>query len=65
MTALISKAEYDALAPRTQGYVCYMQAALTGSEIPDRCPYRNGTKNALAWQHGLTAAMLAVQEGEG
>lgn len=61
---LITKAEYDALTPYQQGYVCYMQACLLGSEIPDCCPYGKGTQEAEEWGRGSFAGILEAQDEE-
>ncbi len=56
--------EYRNLSPFQQGYLCYMQSSWPGSEIPDRCPYEDGSVQAGRWNEGTFRAMLATQDGE-
>ena len=64
-TDLVTRAEFEKLPPRTQGYVHYMQAAWPKSELRGvKCPYEPGTTEYLHWQGGEYAAMLEAQDGD-
>jgi hypothetical protein len=61
---LLSLEEYNQLAPRAQGYACYMQAARPGSPIPDRNPYPKGSPRFQEWADGAFEAMIEVQDAD-
>ena len=61
---LITKEEYDAMPPKSQGYVTYYQADWEGSKIPKVNPYAEGTPEAKDWNEGNFIAMLQVQDSE-
>jgi hypothetical protein len=62
---LITKTEWDKLSPKDQGYACYMQGALPGSELKDvTCPYPMGTQEARDFASGELNAMMDTQDSE-
>ena len=62
---LVTKAQWDKMAPRTQGYVNYCQAMLPGSELKDvACPYPKGSQEAKDYAAGEFTAMLDAQDSE-
>lgn len=62
---LITKAQWDKMLPTTQGYLCYLQGGLPGSELKAAvCPYRAGTAKAKEFAAGEFAAMLDAQDSE-
>jgi hypothetical protein len=65
-THLVTKAQYDLLAPCDQGFICYLQAELPGSELKDfqTNPYEKGSLNAAAWERGQRQGVLLAQDSE-
>lgn len=62
---LITKAQWEKMAPRTRGYIVYWQTNLPGSELKDvTCPYPAGSKEAKEFAAGEFAAMMDAQDGE-
>ena len=62
---LLTKAQWDKLSPRAQGYACYFQGSFPGSELKDlTCPYPNGSKDAKEFAAGEFTAMLDAQDSE-
>lgn len=62
---LITKAEWDCMTPYAQGYCLYMQEEHPGSELKGlRCPYADGSLDALSFADGECAAMLEAQDSE-
>ena len=62
---LITKAEWDQMEPRAQGYVIYMQADHPGSELKGLSnPYDQGTRMAELFAEGERIAMLEAQDSE-
>lgn len=59
----LTRAEYDALTPRQQGYASYMQGAWN-SNVPNFNDYRVGTKAREEFSRGEAAAMMEAQEGD-
>lgn len=57
----LTREEYDALSPESQGYVSYMQGEWN-PDIPDANPYPKGSLKHMEWQNG--AAAIDVQEIE-
>ena len=62
---LVSRAEWQKLAPFRQGYIFYMQASWWTSELKDEGnPYAEGTPQWTAFREGEQRAMLSAQDGE-
>ncbi len=62
---LVTKAEYDALSPRSQGYIAYWQGDRAGSELHGlKNPYAAGTPAHEAWNFGQTVATQNAQDSE-
>lgn len=59
----LTRAEYDKLPPRAQGYASYMQAAWN-AEVPEDCPYQRGTDEQEEWSFGNGCAAIDAQEVE-
>lgn len=60
---LMTKKQWKAAGPRTQGYILYMQAELPGSELAGLSnPYREGTEQYEEFRKGEMAAVLEVQD---
>ena len=59
----VTRNKYNALSPREQGYVSYMQSAWN-PVIPKTCHYPEGTPEREQWETGGQQAMLAVQDME-
>lgn len=58
---LVSRAEFDVMTPKQQGYVSYMQAMLLGSEIPEQRP--TGVDQS-EWEAGRFSGVLAEIDSE-
>jgi hypothetical protein len=63
-TEAITRAEYDAFDPHTQGYVSYMQAHWENSEIPKKCHYPEKSEESKLWHQGAQAACIDVIDTE-
>jgi hypothetical protein len=62
---LITKDQWDRLIPRIQGYACYMQGSLPGSELKDvTCPYPIDSREAKEFAAGELNAMMDTQDSE-
>lgn len=62
---LITKAEYDALPPRSQGYAQYWEGAKPGSELKVEVnPYSAGSHEYYEWQRGQQLACQDAQDSE-
>lgn len=61
---LLSLPEYNALPPRQQGFVSYMQASRHGSALPDLNEYEDGTPEHEQWKAGRWAAYIACLDME-
>ncbi len=62
---LITKAEWDNLRPRTQGYLSFWQRGLPGSELKNvTCPYPIGSKEAKEYANGEFEGVMEVQNGQ-
>lgn len=59
----ITKKEYESLIPRLQGYASYMQGAWN-PEVPEECPYAEGTPEREEWANGAMSATLEAQDME-
>jgi hypothetical protein len=59
----LTRAAYDALCPRDQGYASYMQGAWN-PEVPEECPYPEGSTERTSWDAGQMAAVTVVQDME-
>ena len=57
----VTRKEFDKLSPRSQGYVCYMQAAWN-KQIPKKCPYGKGTRAYDEWSRGEFDGVLEAQD---
>lgn len=65
MNKLLTKAEYDKLDARSQGYAQYMQGALRGSELKDLTnPYPEHSVDHQEWRVGQIMAVLHVQDDD-
>ncbi len=63
---LYTKAEFEQMTPRSQGYIQYMQGELPGSELKGvRNPYRRNSMEWLMWQEGAQQACAEAQDSEG
>lgn len=64
---LITLKQYKTLDPKSQGYVCYVQADWPGSELKkhQKNPYKQGTKEHELWKEGQMRAVLEAQDSEG
>lgn len=62
---LFTKIEWDNLSPKSKGYVLYMQAELSGSELKGVAnPYLSRSVEARQFAEGEQMAVLEVQDGE-
>jgi len=62
----VTKAEYDKLTPRQQGYVVYMQAAHPHSELKHvENHYPLYSKQWKEYEEGAVKACLEAQDSEG
>ena len=62
---LITKATWDKLSPKSQGYVAYWQGSFPGSELKDvTCPYPARSKEGKEYAAGEFTAMLDAQDSE-
>lgn len=62
---LFTKADWDRMSPKSQGYVLYLQAALPDSELKGVTnPYFSHTKQHKDFCEGELQAVLEVQDGE-
>jgi hypothetical protein len=63
---LLTLKEYRGLEPFMQGYACYMQAELPGSELRahQRNPYPKVSKKHEEWNRGQLQAMIIAQDTE-
>jgi hypothetical protein len=59
----VTRDEYDDMNPYQQGFVSYMQGAWN-KEIPDFCPYPEGSKQETKFADGEIAAMLLAQDSD-
>lgn len=59
-----TRAEFDAMTPRQQGYCCYMFACWPGSKIPKRCPYKPGSMEYVEFREGEQHAVIVAQDSE-
>lgn len=66
MTRLVTLQEWQTLPPRQQGYVSYMQAELSGSELKNHQtnPYKSGTPAFRAFEEGVQRGVLEAQDSE-
>lgn len=64
--ALITRAEYEKLPPRSQGYAVYMQAMHDGSELRsiEENPYPAGSSEHKEWDEGQMIGVLEAQDSE-
>jgi hypothetical protein len=63
--ALFTRAVYDKMTPRQQGYTQYMEGEWPGSELKDLAnPYEEGTGDAAEWMLGQQMGVLAAQDSE-
>jgi hypothetical protein len=62
---LITKAEYDTLSPRTQGFIQYWQGGRPGSELKGLTnPYAAISKEHKDWDAGQANAVQEAQDSE-
>jgi hypothetical protein len=62
---LITKAEWDQMEPRAQGYVLYMESEHPGSELKGLGnPYNQGSRMADLFNEGERVAVLEAQDSE-
>lgn len=62
---LTTLAEWRDLDPRSQGYVLYMEAEHTGSELKgQKCPYNTFSAAYQQFKAGQLAAVLQAQDSE-
>jgi hypothetical protein len=59
-----TKTEYDKATPYVKGFMSYMFAKHPGSHIPERCPFKRGTKEWDEFQCGQMAGVLEAQDSE-
>lgn len=59
----ITRAEYNKMTPTQQGLVSYMQGAWN-KNVPERNPYRKGTKQWREWIDGQHRGVLIAQESD-
>jgi len=65
LVKLITKAEWDKLSPKSQGYACYMQGNLPCSELKDiHSPYPIDSREAKEFAAGEFTAMMDAQDSE-
>lgn len=65
LVKLMTKAEWDELSPRNQGFALYWQGALPGSELKDlTCPYANGSSEQKEFAAGEFTAVIYAQDAE-
>jgi hypothetical protein len=63
---LVTKEQWDKLSPRSQGYVCYLQGNLPGSELKGIVnPYFKHTKQHRDFYEGEYDAVIETVESEG
>ena len=63
---LITKAEWDRLTPKQQGYAQYMQGAWPGSELKRlKNPYKRGTDEYDQYKRGQAVAVQDAQDSDG
>jgi hypothetical protein len=62
---LITKAEWEEMEPRSQGYVLYMQSEHPGSELKGLGNYHpEDSESALLFAEGERIAVLEAQDSE-
>ena len=59
----LTRAEYNRLNPVQQGIVSYMQGAWN-TDVPEKCPYKHGTKQASEWADGQQRGVMIAQDGD-
>jgi len=61
----VTRAEWDKMSPKSQGYVAYLQAELPGSELKGLVnPYFVHSKQYKDFCEGERMAVMEVQDGE-
>jgi len=60
----MTKEEFEQLTPYERGYAVYMLGCRDDEpNVPEeKCPYRIGTPEELAWSRGQTQALINVQD---
>lgn len=62
---LVSRKEWQKLAPFRQGYIFYMQSSWQTSELKgEKNPYAEGSPQWTEFREGEQRAMLSTQDGE-
>ena len=59
----LTREKFDMLTPFNQGYAAYMQGAWN-TNVPDECPYDEGSAQAKEWHDGNQRAYTAVLDTE-
>ena len=62
---LVTREQWDKMAPCQQGYVLYTQGGVNGSELWNAsCPYPKGSKKYKDFSEGEIIAALDAQDSE-
>lgn len=61
---LPTRKDYDKATPRQKGFMSYTFSQWPDSQIPEACPYEEGTPEWQKFQNGVRVAVLAAQDSE-
>lgn len=59
-----TRSEFDAATPLEKGWLAYTWAQHPNSDIPEECPYPEGSQERADYMAGKAVAVLDAQDSE-